>query len=148
MKYGKQSISSSMKISLDTNIFVAGIQKTNRWCCYVVDHLYQLKDELLLPVIVEKEVCRNLTLQDARLFHQMLRLLDYPVDYELPPPEFVCKYHQLGLKKGDMLIGAFCEFRHIEYFVSENRHFLKELHTDAFTVINAETFLTHIRKID
>ena len=137
-----------MKISLDTNIFVAGIQNTDIWCCHLVDHLYQLKDELLLPAIVEKEVRRNLIPQDARLFQQVLCLLDYPVDYELPPPELVSKYHRLGLKKGDMLIGAFCEFRQIEYFISENRHFLKELHTDAFTVVNAETFLTRVRKID
>lgn len=87
---------------------------------------------------------RNLAHDEARLFQQLLRMLDYPVDHAPIPAEFVVKYREFGLKKGDLLIGAFCEFRKIAYFVSENRHFLTQLHTDAFHVMNAENFVTQI----
>ncbi len=55
-----------------------------------------------------------------------------------PPDALVENYRRKGLKKGDALIGAFCEWQHISFFVSENRHFLVELNDSPYEVVDAE----------
>ena len=48
----------------------------------------------------------------------------------------------LGLReKGDAFIGAFAEWMKVDYLISENRHFLRELQTEAYAVMNAERFI-------
>jgi hypothetical protein len=54
----------------------------------------------------------------------------------------VTQYTQLGLPaKADAFIGAFTEWMEAEYLISDNRHFLRDLHTDAFEVLDATDFI-------
>lgn len=48
----------------------------------------------------------------------------------------------MGLnEKGDAFIGAFAEWKKVAYIISNNRHFLRILHPDAFRVLDATTFV-------
>lgn len=50
-------------------------------------------------------------------------------------------YIELGLReKADAVIGAFAEWMQVRYLISDNRHFLQDLHTDAFSVVDAAEF--------
>jgi hypothetical protein len=52
------------------------------------------------------------------------------------------KYVALGLRaKGDAFIGAFAEWQQVKYLISDNRHFLRQLQTDAYQVLDPLTFL-------
>jgi hypothetical protein len=44
-------------------------------------------------------------------------------------------------EKADAFIGAFAEWMQVRYLVSDNRHFLRDLQTDAFDVSNAARFV-------
>ena len=48
-------------------------------------------------------------------------------DYEPVPSEHIIASFRKGLKKGDALIGGFCEWRNVSILISDNRHFLREL---------------------
>ena len=62
--------------------------------------------------------------------------------YEPPPVELVKRYIQLGLReKGDAYIRAFVEWVGVDYLISDNWHFLRELKTDAFEVLDVQTFI-------
>ncbi len=68
----------------------------------------------------------------------LLSLIDDPI-----PRIFVRKYIDLGLPaKADAFIGTFAEWMHVSYLISDNRHFLRELKTDTFDVMDAATFLS------
>ncbi len=48
------------------------------------------------------------------------------------PTALVTKYVTLGLpQKADAVIGAFAEWQGVKYLISDNRHFLVELDSDA-----------------
>lgn len=49
------------------------------------------------------------------------------IDYAPVPPAMVQAYEQRGLTKGDAVIAAFCEYRSITMFISDNRDFLRTL---------------------
>ena len=63
------------------------------------------------------------------------------------PQNLLAKYIELGLReKADALIGAFAEWVGAKYLVSDNRHFLQELRTDAFEVVSPAEFLDRFSK--
>lgn len=63
------------------------------------------------------------------------------------PQNLVTKYIGLGLReKADPVIGAFAEWVRAKYLVSDNRHFLQELKTDAFEVVSLAEFLDRFSK--
>ena len=51
------------------------------------------------------------------------------------------KYKALGLKKGDIIIAAFCEHINAAYLITENRHFLKQMKFDKFKVLSLKDFV-------
>ena len=62
--------------------------------------------------------------------------MDEPV-----PPALVGKYVKMGLpEKADAFIGAFAEWMQVRYLISYNRHFLRDLRTDAYEVLDAAGF--------
>ena len=64
-------------------------------------------------------------------------IIDGPV-----PADLVTKYVGLGLpEKADAVIGAFAEWQGAEYLISDNRHFLRDLSTEAFEVLSPDEFL-------
>ena len=44
-------------------------------------------------------------------------------------------------EKADAFIGAFAEWMQARYLISDNRHFLRELKTTAYNVLDADEFL-------
>ncbi|MEE4359505.1 MAG: hypothetical protein V2I97_23735 [Desulfococcaceae bacterium] len=48
-------------------------------------------------------------------------------DFRRVPESYISMFEQKGLKKGDLIIGAFCEWRHVDIIVSDNRDFLRGL---------------------
>ncbi len=99
---------------------------------------------LVIPRLVAQEVMRNLaSSEQVRLFYRLFHhsVFAFIVD-EPTPTELVAKYVSLGLRqKADALIGAFSEWMELHYLISDNRHFLRELSTNAFMVLDAEGFL-------
>jgi predicted nucleic acid-binding protein len=102
-----------------------------------------------IPRLIVQEVARNLdTAVQVRRFYRLIHgapnflVVDEPV-----PQNLVAKYIELGLReKADAVIGAFAEWVEAKYLVSDNRHFLHELRTDAFEVVSPAEFLDRFSK--
>lgn len=60
--------------------------------------------------------------------------------------ELWLKYLNLGLPEEDAFIGAFAEWVSAKFVVSENKHFLHRLKSDAFEVVDASTMLQKLRE--
>ena len=72
------------------------------------------------------------------MLYNFAQIIDEPV----LPSAFVDKYINLGLPaKADAFIGTFAEWMAVSYLISENRHFLHDLKTDAFKVLSATEFV-------
>lgn len=100
--------------------------------------------QLVIPRLVAQEVTRNLdSTKQVRRFYRLFHDLDAASIVDEPiPVELVTKYVNLGLPaKADAYIGAFAEWMDVAYLISDNRHFLRELRTEAFEVVDAETFI-------
>lgn len=132
-----------MRICIDSCTFVHGLQESDPASARLLDLLGK---ELIvvIPRLVAQEVTRNLrsraqVRQFYRLFHnrQFAFIIDDPV-----PENLVSKYVTLGLPaKADAFIGAFAEWMGAQYLISDNRHFLRDLETEAFDVLNADEFI-------
>jgi hypothetical protein len=118
-----------MHICIDSSVFVRGIQTGDA----TISHIFSLLDSSLtlsIPRLVALEVTRNLvTVEQIRRFYRIFaqsdvaRILDEPV-----PLTFIDKYIALGLPaKADAFIGGFAEWQGVDYLLSLNRHFLRQL---------------------
>ena len=129
-----------MRICIDSNQFIFGISGTDPASEAVLMLLPYL--EVVLPRLVVQEVTRNLSEGPAKAFYALLEKAKAIVVEEPVPGSLVNKYIGLGLpEKADAFIGAFVEWQGITYLISDNRHFLLELHPDAFQVLRPEEFL-------
>jgi len=100
--------------------------------------------QLVIPRLVAQEVTRNLqSLEQVRRFYRLFHEIDWAFIVDEPvPTDLVEKYVHLGLPaKADAFIGAFAEWMEARYLISDNRHFLRELRTDAFDVLDAASFV-------
>ena len=98
----------------------------------------------MIPRLVAQEVTRNLrSTEQVRQFYRLFHGVDFAFIVDEPvPPALVDKYTSLGLpSKADAVIGAFAEWMGVRYLISDNRHFLRELQTDAFEVLDAAEFV-------
>jgi predicted nucleic acid-binding protein len=99
---------------------------------------------VVIPRLVVREVVRNLRSADSvntffRLFSEKSggQIIDLPV-----PDDLVMAYVARGLRiKGDAYIGAFAEWMQVDYLISDNRHFLRSLRTDAYQLLSPSDFL-------
>jgi len=102
--------------------------------------------EIFLNEIIFSEVYRNLTDYLIKYFIKLLKNPKFKTISDKIPQFLIDKYKKLGLKKGDFIIAAFCEFVNADYLISENRHFLKNLKFDKFKVVTLNEFLNIIEK--
>jgi hypothetical protein len=132
-----------MRICIDSCVFIHAAQREKSAERRLIT-LIGPTTQLVIPRLVAQEVTRNLhSTKQVRLFYRLFHGLDSAaiVD-ELVPVELVAKYVSLGLpEKADAYIGAFAEWMQVRYLISDNRHFLQELRTDAFEVLDAEAFI-------
>ncbi|MBI4689442.1 MAG: type II toxin-antitoxin system VapC family toxin [Nitrospirae bacterium] len=145
-----------MKIILDTNEYIFGLDKKSRiedsFKLFNVVRLLLAEVEdfrLLIPAIIRKEVQRNIPKDMESDFYRFIysheRIEHYSV-MDIPKKLFK-KYHDdRGLKEGDALIAAFAEFAGIDYLISENRHIYKNLEIEEFVTMNAREFLDLIER--
>jgi len=133
-----------MLICIDSNQFILGIAQT------APDSVELLRVfEVAIPHLVVQEVARNLrTPEQVKMFYRLLKgsprllIVDEPI-----PAELVTKYATLGLsEKADAVIGAFSEWVGAKYLISDNRHFLRELKTEAYEVLTPGEFLERYRE--
>ena len=128
-----------ISISLDTNIWIFGILQTKPACIKILQSLSQF--DVILPNQVRLELERNLSPKTKKLFYQIAEVYQVCIDTAPVPKHFVHLFYKLGLKKGDAEIGAFCQWRKIDIFISENRDFLRGLaQGHNFKVMPPKTF--------
>lgn len=128
-----------MRICIDSCVFINALTLADPSAVKLLG-LVGPQLTLIVPRLVGLEVTRNLrTPEQVRLFYQLFRERDFAFIVDEPVPRaLVDKYVELGLReKGDAFVGAFAEWMQVRYLVSDNRHFLRELHTDAFSVLAA-----------
>jgi hypothetical protein len=133
-----------MRICIDSCTLIHGLQQSDPSAAQLLDLIdYELT--LVVPRLIAQEVTRNLNTPDqVRSFYRLFQDKDFAfiVD-ELIPRELVERYVHLGLPaKADAFIGAFAEWMEVRYLISDNRHFLRDLKTEAFVVLDATDFLT------
>ena len=136
-------------VVLDSNEYIFGIARVDPNCEALLHRLSEVnwrdKVQVVTPRIVEREVVRNLQAIDPlapKLFYSILANRPWTgVTYEDPAGELIGKYLDLGLAEEDAIIAAVVEWSGAGVLVSENRHFLEELETEAFEVVDAAEFL-------
>ena len=133
----------STLISIDTNVWIFGITNRDRLCHQILANLINF--DVILPNQVRAELRRNLTNYEMRLFYQLTLEANIQIDFETVPLPLIADFEQKGLKKGDAEIGAFCEWRGVNLFISDNRDFLRGLspqHT--FRVLSPAQFCAKV----
>ena len=133
-----------MRICIDSCVFIQDLQGLDTAASRVLA-LVSPQLVLLIPRLVAQEVVRNLgTPEQVRRFYRLFQdcgfafIVDEPV-----PATLVRKYVRLGLpEKADAYIGAFAEWLQLGYLISDNRHFLRGLQAEVFTVLDPDTFVS------
>ena len=132
-----------MRICIDSCVFILGVQTENSASARLLDAMSP-ELHVVVPRLIAHEVSRNLQTEiQRRQFYRLFHGRDFASIVDLPVPvELVAKYTHLGLRaKGDAFIGAFAEWMRVDYLISCNRHFLKEIQPMAFAVTDPEAFL-------
>ena len=135
-----------MRICIDSSAFIPGIRRQDASAHYLLT-LIGPQLPLFIPRLIAQEVTRNLaTTEQVRRFYHIFHLVDFASIIDDPVPSALFqKYIGLGLpEKADAYIGAFAEWMQIDYLISKNRHFLRELETDQFKVLTPTEFLADL----
>lgn len=128
-----------MVVSLDTNIWIFGLLKTNPFCEKIVLNVSSFK--IVVPDQIRAELERNLSKSYMKVFYQIVIEAGIQFDIALVPQDYIIQFQSKGLKKGDAVIGAFCEWRKVDIIVSHNRDFLRGLSGKYyFTVMSPQEF--------
>lgn len=131
-----------MRICIDSCVFIRGLREPASDAARLVA-LISPSLQVYVPRLVIQEVARNLVASDIARFYRVLyesefaHIVDDPI-----PNELFRRYIALGLNaKGDAYIAAFAEWLRVDCLISDNRHFLQELHTDAYRLLTPSQFL-------
>jgi hypothetical protein len=140
----KRSGEKDILLVLDSNEYIFGLSEMKDASVKLLDVLPFVEGlKIVVPSTVLDEATRNLS-----YIHSILvtRFNDLIYGYEKfsvvsdegLPESLVKEYQRLGLpSEADARIGAFAEWVKADFLVSENQHFLKELKTTAYQVIDA-----------
>lgn len=132
-----------MRICIDSSVLIQSLQTSDPAAVRLLD-LIGPDLILLIPRLVAQEVTRNLTTpEQVRRFYRLFQAYDIAFIVDEPVPRhLVDKYVDLGLPgKADAFIGAFAEWLQVRYLISDNRHFLRQLQTTAYEVVDSEEFI-------
>ena len=136
-----------MLICIDSCVFIRGLKYT----LSDADRLLSLLSPdlpIVIPRLVAIEVTRNLqsTIDQARFYRLFYERPFAMIIDEVLPDDLLAIYVAKGLRaKGDAYIGAFAEWMQVDYLISDNRHFLRELHTDAYQLMSPRDFLNSLQ---
>ena len=130
-----------MKVSLDINIWIFGLFDENIFCERILESLTQF--DVILPNQIRDELERNLPEAYLKRFYRIVYKTEVYLNYEQVPQSYVTMFEEKGLKKGDVIIGGFCEWQKIDVIVSDNRDFLRGLSASHyFEVLSPQEFCT------
>ncbi|MCP4107436.1 MAG: type II toxin-antitoxin system VapC family toxin [Desulfobacteraceae bacterium] len=128
-----------MVVSLDTNIWIFGFFGTDVFCEKIIMNLSGF--QIIMPDQIRAELERNLPGQYMKQFYLLAIEAGVKFDFERVPHSYITMFEQKGLKKGDLTIGAFCEWRRVDIIVSNNRNFLRGLSGEhCFQVMSPQKF--------
>ena len=133
----------NMLICIDSCVFIRGIQNEASDAAQLLA-LLSPSLPLVIPRLVVQEVVRSLTQpEQIKTFYQLFAFRPFAFIVEEPVPrDLLFKYVELGLPaKADAFSGAFAEWLQVDYLVSDNRHFLRQLQTDAYQIVVPEQFI-------
>ena len=129
-----------MIVCLDTNVWVFGLFGKDFYCEGIL--LILPKFHILLPNQIRAEIERNLPGRHMKIFYALASEAGVQFDFDQIPGIFLDTYGRRGLKKGDQVIGAFCEWRQVDILVSDNRDFLRSLSgKNHFQVMSPKKFM-------
>ena len=127
-----------MIIVLDSNEYINFLNKK----IFFPDKIFTTqKITICINELIVREILRNINEALKSEFYNMLFKNNINLFNERLQFDLYDKYEKLGLKKGDIVIAAFCEYVEAEYLISENRHFLKSTKFAKFKVLNIKDFL-------
>ena len=132
-----------MLICIDSCVFIRAFDAPDSSASFLLQRIGS-ELQVAIPRLVVHGVERNLRSYDhIKTFY---RLFVSPADIQvvdLPVPQgLIAHYVSLGLRvKGDAIIGAFAEWMGVDYLISDNRHFLRELRTVAYHLASPGEFL-------
>jgi len=132
-----------MLICIDSCVFIRGLRDQIADAAELLNGVNG-KRPLVIPRLVAQEVSRNLNQpEQVAAFYRLFAQSDFAFIVEEPVPrDLVLAYTRRGLPaKADAFIGAFAEWLQVEYLISDNRHFLRELQTAAYQVVTPAVML-------
>jgi predicted nucleic acid-binding protein len=132
-----------MLICIDSSALVVGLQGKDPSATKILESVGSDLN-LIIPRLIAQEVTRNLNSpQQVRQFYQLFQNYSFAQIIDEPVPlVLVEKYVNLGLPaKADAFIGAFAEWMNVSYLISENRHFLRQVKTKAFQIMDVDEFV-------
>ena len=127
-----------LKLVLDSNEYVFYFDNKSSDMLKLLD---SQEIKFFLTDLIIQEVLRNIRKESIKDFFNILKNPRFEVVTEGIPNDLIDKYKKFGLKKGDIVIAAFCETINTDYLVTENRHFLKSKKFDNFEVLSLKEFL-------
>jgi len=135
-------------VVLDSNELIFGLIGKEQYPKILIGNLNKLK--LNCSFRINRQIVKEVLDNIPNYHHgKFFRLIDYGIikyDSKIIDKNLLNKYSNLKLKKGDNVIAAYAESVKAKTLISENRHFLKELKTRKFKIVNAEQFLKDILK--
>jgi len=136
------------KAVIDSNVILVGLTAEGTSSANFIINLNKLKDkyEFVISDDIYQEVIRNIPYHTKEKFSRLLKFKALIIKDFFSDSNLFQKYRNLGLKKGDIAIAAFAEKENADFLISENRHFLNELKTRKFKIVNAEQFLKEVIK--
>ena len=130
-------------IVLDTNVLLLGLRKAHNPSESLLAHLDRL--HLAFPARILRELAANLSHPEMQEFYDLFDATsDVRFDWQPPPAEVVQRYRSLGCKRGDAFVAAGIEVLGAATFITNNRHFLREITGFPFRILSPEEALTEI----
>jgi len=129
-----------IKLILDSNEYV--FYFNNKSELLKIVELPNIK--IFINNLIVREVIRNIPRNSVKYFINLLKNPKFMAIKEKMPECLIEKYKKLDLKKGDVVIAALCEYVNVDYFISENRDFLRKK-LKKFKVLNIKEFLEMVK---
>lgn len=128
-----------IQISLDTNVWIFGLLEHDPYSRKILMNLSDF--QVIVPNQVRKELSDNLSKEFLTYFYQFALQPNVHLNYEKVPDVYITMFESKGLKKGDAIIGGFCEWQKVDKIVSDNRDFLRALSGEHyFDVMSPQEF--------
>lgn len=126
-----------MKIVLDSNEYILYFQDKAPTLMSLLDSPH----EIHMHVFILEEIRRNMLKDQVQDLKEIIKKRNIKLHNFMLPGSLIEKYKNLGLKKGDIFIAAFCDHIQADFLITENRHFLRELKEATFKTLSAAKFL-------